>query len=251
MVLKGQVCPCCGRRLPETAEEKVTRLVDRTRGPEACWPYTGRRNPLGYGIVDVFERGTARQYRAHRVAYEMAHGPIPEGLVLLHGCDNPRCCNPAHLTPGTHGENIADMWAKGRQQKYDRQVHGEEHSQARLDSALVLELRRRFAAGETGLALAAEYGVTQATAWKAIHGITWAHLPGAAVKRGQGVGARRKRDQSGERNARSVLTDEEAAEIRRQAAGGMAQSQIAPIFGISQSQVSRIITGKRRSAHVD
>ena len=177
MVLKGRVCPCCGRRLPETAEEKVRRLVDTSRGPGACWPYMGRLNPLGYGIVDVFEHGVSRQYRAHRVAYEVANGAIPVGLVLLHSCDNPRCCNPAHLTPGTHGENIADMWAKGRQQIYDRQARGEEHGQARLTEAVVLEMRRRAGAGETAMALGPEYGVTQAAAWNAIHGVTWKYLP--------------------------------------------------------------------------
>ena len=55
-----------------------------------------------------------RPLRAHRMAYEVAKGDIPEGMHILHSCDNPKCCNPAHLRPGTHQENMDDMQARGR-----------------------------------------------------------------------------------------------------------------------------------------
>lgn len=70
---------------------------------------------MGYGI---FNAGTGRANRrtvyAHRFAWEITNGPIPVGLLACHHCDNPPCCNPAHLFLGTHADNNADMNAKGR-----------------------------------------------------------------------------------------------------------------------------------------
>jgi hypothetical protein len=64
----------------------------------------------GYGQF----RFEGKILRAHRVAYELEVGPIPEGMKLLHSCDNRRCVKPQHLTPGTMAQNNADMNRKGR-----------------------------------------------------------------------------------------------------------------------------------------
>jgi len=96
--------------------------VDKT---DACWLWEGTHNRQGYG---VYHDGK-KPWLAHRYAYTMTSGPIPAGLVLLHSCDNPSCVNPAHLTPGTQAENMADMRTKGRRVKRFRcravQVPGE------------------------------------------------------------------------------------------------------------------------------
>lgn len=84
--------------------------VDRRAGVEACWPWTGARSSTGYGSVWV----EGRTKGAHRHAYELAMGPIQRGLVLLHTCDNPACCNPAHLVPGTTRDNARDRADKHR-----------------------------------------------------------------------------------------------------------------------------------------
>lgn len=78
--------------------------------PEECWPWLGTRVGVGYGRVQVDRVRTV----AHRVAYELAVGPIPEGLLVLHRCDNPPCCNPKHLFVGTSSDNAQDALAKGR-----------------------------------------------------------------------------------------------------------------------------------------
>lgn len=86
--------------------------------PDGCWEWLGARLPKGYGFIQGTRwRGEDIPYRplrAHRVAYELAVGLIPDGMYVLHRCDNPPCCNPAHLFVGTAKDNARDMVAKGR-----------------------------------------------------------------------------------------------------------------------------------------
>ena len=79
-------------------------------GSTGCWNWTKSTNPGGYG----FFRMNHKTFLAHRVAYELLVGPIPEGLCACHHCDNPRCVNPAHLFIGTRADNNYDSIKKGR-----------------------------------------------------------------------------------------------------------------------------------------
>lgn len=102
-------------------EARFWAKVDRSGGPEACWLWlAGVRNDDGYG---QFRLG-GRMQQAHRIAYEQANGPIPDGLHVLHRCDVRRCVNPGHLFIGTNADNMADRNAKGRQSR------GAKHSSA-------------------------------------------------------------------------------------------------------------------------
>jgi hypothetical protein len=98
-----------GRRTGEP-ERRFWGRVDKSAGPDACWPWTGSRRGGGYGRVTVNGRSTS----ASRVAYELTHGTIPDGKHVCHTCDNPPCCNPAHLWVGTPADNTRDMLSKGR-----------------------------------------------------------------------------------------------------------------------------------------
>lgn len=99
--------------------ERFWEKVDKSAGPDGCWLWQAQVHPRGYGRFAIGSRTdkTRQQVPAHRVAYELGNGPIPEGHYVCHRCDNPPCCNPAHLFTGTQQENMNDMKAKGRQNK--------------------------------------------------------------------------------------------------------------------------------------
>ncbi len=112
---------------------------------------------------------------AHRLAWELTHGPIPpETPFVLHSCDNPPCVNHAHLFLGTQAENIADMDAKGRSNR--PRLVGENHGMAKLTEAQVREIRARFADGVRRSTLARQFGVTWTTIQGILDGRLWAHL---------------------------------------------------------------------------
>ncbi len=147
--------------------ERFWSKVDR-RGPNECWPWLAGvfRERGGYGAF----RHNGKATGAHRVALALSGGRAPAGAVVRHACDNPICCNPAHLLIGTHGDNVADKVSRGRQ------LRGERVSTHILTNEDVAFIR---ASALSQSALARMFGVSQVCVCNARTGKTWAHLPGA------------------------------------------------------------------------
>jgi hypothetical protein len=122
----------------------------------------------GYGTIWHGER--KMKMRAHRYAYELAYGPIPDDLCVCHRCDNRACVNPAHLFLGTRADNLADMRQKGRGAK------GAEHGRSKLTEEQVLGIREAAAAGEFQPAIAERFGVSRETVNLIHNRKIWTHL---------------------------------------------------------------------------
>ncbi len=110
---------------PLTAEEFWARVG--VGGERECWPWLRTKHSNGYGVIGR-KKPRIMTFYAHRLAYEFVHGIIPDGLVVRHSCDNPPCCNPAHLSLGTKSDNARDAVARGRHyspfSRAERQRHG-------------------------------------------------------------------------------------------------------------------------------
>ena len=94
-------------------EKQIARFWSHVLKTDYCWNWTAKTTRDGYGSVKI----GGILYSAHRIAYEICTGDNPKGYEILHSCDNPVCCNPAHLRKGTHKENMQDMILRGRQGK--------------------------------------------------------------------------------------------------------------------------------------
>ena len=123
--------------------------MNRIRKTNSCWLWQGTKNDYGYGI---FLLPGEVPVRAHRFAYELWKGPIPDGFVVMHSCDNPPCVNPAHLSIGTKLDNNRDASLKGRTPT------GTRHWNGRLTDEQIADIRTD---PRTHVAIALDYGVSQ------------------------------------------------------------------------------------------
>ena len=149
---------------------KRKSLEDRFRskieisGLDECWEWIASKNAQGYGFLSV----GGKQVGAHRVSYQLHHGPIPEGLHVLHSCDNPSCVNPAHLHLGTNADNVRER------NERDRSAREVSHGQAKLNCSDVVEIRQRYVnKSNTQTELAHTYGVARTTIQQIVNHDIW------------------------------------------------------------------------------
>ena len=160
-----------------TKQEYIERSLERfwskvDRGaPDECWMWKGTialPNKCGqrYGSFGISD-GKPVNYRAHRFAWMLYNGRIPEGMVIMHSCDVPLCVNPAHLKLGTQAENVADRDSKGRTAK------GEKQGASKLTETQARFIKR---SSKPTQVLANRFGIHYTTVMKIKQGINWAHV---------------------------------------------------------------------------
>lgn len=131
------------------------------KGDRECWEWQGAKKPKGYGNVRINKDDLI----AHRVAWTLAHFPIPDGYFVCHACDNPSCCNPNHLMLGKSRANMQDMIAKGRGGHKKNRAVGTRNVNAKLTWEQVCELRKlRNEQGLTYERLGEMFGISDAGA---------------------------------------------------------------------------------------
>lgn len=153
--------------IDESTIRRFWSKVDR-RSAHECWVWTGPVDRKGYGWFTYH----GRKVRAHRMAIEIAVGKIPPGLFGLHRCDNPPCCNPAHLFTGSHQDNMADAQSKGRMKGWPG-PHPESAHVRKIDRETAGVIRARYMAGETQQQIADGLGLDQRTISHIVRNRRW------------------------------------------------------------------------------
>lgn len=176
-------------KVPVAQARLVARFWSKVNKTDGCWLWIGAiRRDNGYGAFMVGSRrdGDKRMDYAHRVSYALAHGPIPSGMLVRHGCDTPACVKPGHLSLGTQTQNMQDAAERGRTTKGDRHPwrtnpelirRGEGHHGAKLTDDQVRAIRQRYSEGGISQRqLGAQYGIQQGAVSAILRGKKWSHV---------------------------------------------------------------------------
>ena len=156
----------CSRRCGAINKRNlVDRFWDKVEATDGCWIWGGSLYNTGYGEI----RNKTTRLLAHRVSWEIHFGKIPDGLCVLHRCDNPPCVNPKHLFLGTRGDNIRDCIQKGR----NRPVTGKENANSKLTLDQAQEIKRELKHGVSHRALGRRFGVGHGAIGLIARGKTW------------------------------------------------------------------------------
>lgn len=143
------------------------RFWAKVQKGDGCWEWTAALLITGYGH---FRGHNGQTIKAHRFAWIETNGPIPDGLNVLHRCDNPKCVRPSHLFLGTKADNSRDMAEKGRS------TQGIKDSQAKLDDDKVRLIRQQSAEGVSQPEIANRFGIDKSNVSRIVNRKTWKHV---------------------------------------------------------------------------
>ena len=150
--------------------ELVVRFHEKwTRNPDnGCWEWTASLNSNGYGQIK--RPGERRQFIAPRLSYMIHYGDIPEGMYVLHTCDNRKCVKPTHLFLGSADDNAKDMKSKSR---HTHGITGHDH---KIDDDIARYIHKMAGEGVAQSEIGRIVGLSQSTVWKILTGQRWKHI---------------------------------------------------------------------------
>lgn len=152
------------------------RFWEKVRVGDGCWAWTA--SMLGRDYGGFWKAG--RMHAAQRVAWELARGPVPAGLFVLHSCTNPLCVRPSHLLLGTQTDSMRMKVARGRhryvQAPLERRICGERQWRAKLTVDAVRRIREQAGLGRRHVDIATDFGVRRPTVSKIVRRGAWAHV---------------------------------------------------------------------------
>lgn len=148
--------------------DRFCKFVD-VRSDDECWEWTGGIKSTGRGNFWL----NGKTIQAHRMAWILSYGEIPENLLVLHHCDNGKCVNPKHLFLGTYKDNIHDMISKGRRAR----ILGEDHPASKLKEKDVIAIREMYRnSGLSQYKIARLFGVSRSTIESIVLFSNWRHV---------------------------------------------------------------------------
>lgn len=225
-------------KLLERFESQINKIVG------GCWLWTGELSPSGYGIL----RMGGSSLPTHRISFEIYKDQIPQGLCVCHACDVRACVNPDHLWLGTQTENIEDATKKGRMNR------GEDNARSKLTEDKVKDIIALYKTGDYSQAeLGAQFGVNHSIISDIITGKKWKYIEiDRSFRRGRGsVGNKNgsrlhpEKLKRGEEHKGTKISDTIVAEIR-DISEQYTHKKLAEIFGISKTQIGRILRNESR-----
>jgi hypothetical protein len=156
-----------------TEKQKANLKKLLVQNEHGCLEFTGTKLKKGYGIFGIGSRkdNTRSRKLAHRVAYFIAYGAIPDGMFVCHKCDNPSCCNPDHLFLGTPKDNVQDMIGKSRNVTIS--LKGEENPNAKFSNEDVIEISSGVLSFNEAKS---RYGISKSHFYRLRSGNSWKHI---------------------------------------------------------------------------
>lgn len=153
---------------PRTAEQFASHFWSKlSKTPGGCWLFNGKCELNGYARV----KHCGRKFLAHRLAYTLAKGEIPNGLLVCHSCDQRSCCNPEHLFVGSPLDNVADAVSKRRHAAGERCNHN------KVTAEEVKLIRQTWSAAEGAGPLARRFGISREQVYNIVQRRSWKHVP--------------------------------------------------------------------------
>lgn len=225
---------------PESVKHRF-EMKFKKGNPNECWEWLASRNNHGYGKMAVDNTGKLEY--SHRLSYKLYKGDIPDGMVVMHSCDNKGCVNPNHLGLGTTKQNIRSAATNGLMNNRPR-LFGEKNASSKLTDSQVYDIFKLRHKGLSQDAIAKQLNVSQSQVSRILRKVSRANnaqpirQQHTFATRSQGVG-----------DARKTITNDIRQRITELSKQGLSQREVAIELGISQCSVSKALAKSNPSGN--